>query len=174
MASGYPDGLEARHAAPRAGFHRHATPVTLLLLGALLLLATTGMLGGTRSPVTRVAAPLAVLTVKAPRILRSGLFFETTIVVEARRPIADAVIALPPALWRDMTINSQLPAAEKEAYRDGAWHFHYGALAAGERLEVKVDGQINPPLTIGTRGTIALLDGERVLARVPVTMRVLP
>lgn len=39
---------------------------------------------------------------------------------------------------------------------------------------MKVDGQINPPLTLGTRGEVVLLDGARVLARVPVTMRVLP
>ncbi|MEH3048028.1 hypothetical protein [Sphingomonas adhaesiva] len=174
MATGYPDGVQAGHAAPRRGFHRHATPVAILLLGLLLLLAMTGALGGSRSPVMRVATPDAVLTIKTPQTLRSGLFFETVIVVEARRPIADAVVALPPALWRDMTINAQLPAAESEAYRDGTWRFHYGALGPGERLEVKVDGQINPPLTVGTRGAIMLLDGERALARVPLTTRVLP
>ena len=174
MASGYPDGLEAAHATPRGGFHRHATPFALLVLGALLALAPTGWLGGARSPVSRTQTPAATLSVKTPRTLRSGLFFETVVVVEAHRPIADAVIALPPALWRDMTINAQIPAAESEAYRDGSWRFHYGALDAGGRLELKIDGQINPPLTVGTRGAIVLLDGGRALARVPVAMRVLP
>lgn len=174
MASGYPDGLHAGHSRPRAGFHRHATPISLLLIAALPILAMTGMLGGARSPVTRIETAAATLTIKTPQTLRSGLFFETAIVVEARRPIADAVIALPPALWRDMTINTQLPAAQSEEHRDGLWRFHYGPLRPGERLEVKVDGQINPPLTLGTRGEVVLLDGARVLARVPVTMRVLP
>ncbi|PCG16137.1 MULTISPECIES: hypothetical protein [Sphingomonas] len=173
MARGYPDGLQADHTVRRRRA-AYATPVAMLLLGGVLMLALTGMLGGARSPAMRADAPDAVLTVKTPRTLRSGLFFETIVTVAARRPIADAVVAVPPALWRDMTINTQLPAAETEAFRDGRWHLHYGPLAAGERLEVKIDGQINPPLTIGTRGDVTLLDGERELARVPVTMRVLP
>ncbi|MEH3100743.1 hypothetical protein [Sphingomonas adhaesiva] len=148
--------------------------MALLLLGVLLILPMTGLLGGARSPVTRAVTPGATLTVKTPQTLRSGLFFETVVVVEARRPMADAVIAFPPALWRDMTINTQLPAAESEEYRDGLWRFHYGPLKPGERLETKVDGQINPPLTLGTRGEVVLLDGERPLARVPVATRVLP
>ncbi len=114
MASGYPDGLHAGHSRPRGGFHRHATPISLLLIAALPILAMTGMLGGARSPVTRIETAAATLTIKTPRTLRSGLVFETAIVVEARRPIADAVIALPPALWRDMTINTQLTAAQSE------------------------------------------------------------
>lgn len=174
MASAYPDGVNERQADHRPPLHRHANPLTVVVLGALLLAAMLGFLGGGRSPVERVVTPGATLTVKVPRTLRSGLFFETEVTVAAKADMADAVIAIPPSLWRDQTINSQIPAAESEEFKNGAFRFHYGALTAGETLHVKFDGQINPPLTIGTSGAVVILDGEREVARIPLSIRVLP
>ena len=174
VAKGYPDGLAERHAGHGRLLDRHANPLSFVVLGGILLIALLGLLGGGRSPVVRATAPAAVLTVKTPHTLRSGLFFETVVTVEATAPIADAVIAVPAALWRDQTINTQTPAPEKEEARDGTFRFHYGPLEAGERLDVKIDGQVNPPLTIGTSGAVVLLDGEREIARAPLTIRVLP
>ena len=139
-----------------------------------MIAALTGVLGGSKTRALTAASPAAVLTVDTPRTMRSGLFFETRIAVEAREALADAVIALPPALWRDQTINTVVPAAESEEHKDGRFRFHYGALAAGDRLEIKIDGQINPPLTFGTRGEVALYDGERLIASIPLVIRVLP
>ena len=174
MASAYPDGVNERLADHRPPLHRHANPFSVLVLGALLLAAMLGLLGGGRSPVERVEAPAATLTVKVPRTLRSGLFFETEVTVVAKANIADAVIAIPPSLWRDQTINSQIPAAESEEFKDGAFRFHYGPLKVGETLHAKFNGQINPPLTIGTKGAVIVLDGEREISRVPLSIRVLP
>lgn len=174
MADGFPQGLEERHVSHRPLLHRHANPLSFLLLGALMLLALSGWLGGGKSPWVRADGAAATLSVKTPHVLRSGLFFETEIVVAARAPIADAVIALPPGLWRDQTINTQTPAPDKEEGKDGRFRFHYGPLKAGERLEVKIDGQVNPPLVAGTRGDVALLDGERRVAAVPLWVKVLP
>lgn len=174
MAEGFPQGLSRRHVDHRPLLHRHANPVSFLLLGAIVCIALAGWLGGGRSPWRHARAPAATLSVKTPHVLRSGLFFETDIAVAARVPVADAVIALPPGLWRDQTINTQVPAADKEEGSDGTFRFHYGPLRAGERLEVKIDGQVNPPLTIGTRGAVTLLDGDRLLVSVPLSIRVLP
>ncbi len=174
MAEAYPDGLEERHAARRPALHRHAGPLSFLILGGLLLIALSGLLGGGRSPVVRVSASAADLTVKTPHRLRSGLFFETVVTVEAKAPIADAVVAVPAALWQDQTINTQTPAPESEEAKDGTFRFHYGPLKPGERLDVKIDGQVNPPLTVGTQGAVILMDGEREIVRVPLTIRVLP
>ncbi len=174
MAGDFPQGLAQRHVDHRPPLHRHANPVSFLLLGGLLCLALWGLLGGGRSPRRAVTTPAAELCVKTPHILRSGLFFETDITVAARQPIADAVIALPATLWRDQTINTQVPAADKEEANDGTFRFHYGPLTAGERLTVKIDGQVNPPLTVGTRGAVTLLDGERPLATLPLDVTVLP
>ena len=120
------------------------------------------------------AGPAATLTAAIPDRLRNGEFFEMRLRVAATRPIADATIAVPPGLWRDMTINSMVPAASEEAFKDGAYRFRYGALKAGETLEIKIDGQINPPLTVGTKGEVALYDGTTRIATLPVRIRVLP
>src|SRR3546814_4548345 len=79
----------------------------------------------------------------------------------AEAPLDDAVIAVTPALWHDMTVNTMIPAPAEESFKDGYFHFSYGPLDAGERLHVKIDGQINPPLFAGTRGEIAVFDGDR-------------
>lgn len=173
MAS-YPDGLGEVHAARRGRLHRHASLFSLIVLGALMALALSGLLAGGRAHTTLAAAPGATLGVSAPRILRNGEFFEMRVAVEAKVPITDATLAIPPELWRDMTINSHVPAASEEAFEDGAFAFHYGPLKPGERLEIKIDGQINPPLTLGTRGFVRLQDGDRAIVTAPVAIGVLP
>lgn len=149
-----------------------ALPV--LVLGALLAAALLGVFGGGKSAPVQASSPAATLTVTTPQTLRSGLFFETRMEVTAHRAIDDVVIALPPELWRDQTINTMIPSPDKEAGEDGAFRFHYGSLAAGKSLTIKFDGQINPPLFAGTRGTVSLQDGDAPLVRVPLRYRVWP
>ena len=170
----FPDGLDDGHAAERGGFHTHASLVSIIVLGALMALALTGLLAGARTPPETVRAAAADLQVTMPRTLRNGEFFEMDVAVTARAPITDATIVLPPGLWRDMTINTMIPAASEETYKDGAFRFRYGPLKAGDTLTIKIDGQINPPLTWGTRGSVALYDGDRRLVELPVHVRVLP
>ncbi|MFD1789824.1 hypothetical protein ACFSC3_19890 [Sphingomonas floccifaciens] len=168
-----PDGIEDRHAEPKR-LHAYANLLSLLVLGALMVTAMTGWLAGDRTTPRRVEAPAATMTASIPDRLRNGEFFEMRLTITATRDIADATIAVPPALWRDMTINAMVPAASEEAYKDGAYRFHYGALKAGETLEIKIDGQINPPLTIGTAGEVALYDGDTRILALPVRIAVLP
>ncbi len=73
-----------------------------------------------------------------------------------------------------MTINTMIPAAREERAEAGAFHFEYGALRQGETLDIKVDGQINPPLFAGTRGSVGVLDGQILLTQIPLTITVLP
>lgn len=67
-----------------------------------------------------------------------------------------------------------VPAPSEESFKDGAFRFDYGPLKPGESIDIKIDGQINPPLFAGTRGTVAVLDGERQLATIPLHITVLP
>nr|WP_165611225.1 hypothetical protein [Sphingomonas jatrophae] len=76
-----------------------------------------------------VIAPAALLEVKVARALRSELFFETQIKVVAHRGIAKPVIGVDTTLWRDLTINSHIPAAFYESFADGQFRFTYPALA---------------------------------------------
>ena len=170
----FPDGITAEHDDRPRGMRRHASPGSIVLLGGLIVAAFSGVLGGHPNPIVEIAAPEARMLLDTPQIIRNGEFFETRITVEARRPIGDVVIALSSEYWRDMTINSMIPAAADETFEDRMYRFSFGPLAAGKTLKFKIDGQINPPLFAGTRGTLALLDGDRVIAEHPLSLRVLP
>lgn len=168
-----PDGMD--EPIVRQGlWHRHASPITLLMLGSVLVMAFAGFAGGQPNPRSERDFGVATLSVKTPHIIRNGEFFETNIIIRAAAPIDDAVLAVDASLWRDMTINSMIPGAAEEEFTDGAFRFSYGRLDAGETIRIKIDGQINPPLFAGTRGGIAIYDGERLIGRQPFSIKVLP
>ena len=168
----FPDGIEAEHC-------REARPawtawIRGALLGTLLLIALLGLLGGAPTGDVRATSAAADLRVHLPSPIRNGMFVETRIHIAARQPIGDAVVAIPAQLWLDTTINSLVPAATEEEYKDGEFRFHFGPLEPGERLLFKIDGQMNPPRFATTSGRIRLLDDERELAAAAVTVRVIP
>lgn len=167
------EGLDARSSHQRF-WDRHASPISILILGGLLLAATLGLTGGQPSPPRTADFSDARLTVKTPTIIRNGEFFETDITLTANAPLGDAVVAVSPALWHDMTVNTMIPAPAEESFKDGRFHFSYGPLDAGDRLHIKIDGQINPPLFAGTNGDIAVFDGDRRIGAMPLRIKVLP
>lgn len=170
-----PDGIAPDHLDPRAGGGRGQRRwLALILLSVLMLAALLGLFGGGPARTMAAQTGAARLEVATPRVIRNGEFFETRVRITARHSIDKAVVAVAAPLWRDMTINTMIPAPAEETMATGSFRFDYGPLDAGEVLEIKIDGQINPPLFAGTRGAIAVLDGERELARVPVAIRVLP
>ncbi|MFN4096895.1 MAG: hypothetical protein ACK4GG_09020 [Sphingomonas sp.] len=168
----YPDGIDPVHAEPRDGAWRRW--IAIVLLAGVMIAALLGAFGGGKARPLIVERPGVRLEVATPRVIRNGVFFETLIRVTARAPIDNAVIAVDATLWRDMTINTMLPAPGEESFKDGAFQFDYGPLRPGETLDIKIDGQINPPLFAGTRGRIAVLDGGSELAAVPLDITVLP
>ncbi|MDF2495397.1 hypothetical protein [Sphingomonas sp.] len=170
----FPDGIDAGHAKPLGGLRAHASPLAFIILGGFVATAMTGALGGAPAPVTSISAPAALLEVKLARPLRSGLFFETHIRVIARQNLAKPVIGIDATLWRDLTINSQIPAAANESFEDGQYRFEYPPLKAGDTLDIKIDGQTNPPLVGRITGSITLLDGQVLLSSTRVSVPVLP
>ena len=168
-----PDGIVEPFHRNRL-WDRHASPISFLILGGLLAAAAAGLLGGQASPRVNADFGRAALSVRTPAIIRNGEFFETRIDVRADAPVAEAVLAIETGLWRDMTINTMIPAAGKEEYKDGEYRFSYGPLAAGDTLSIKIDGQINPPLFAGNEGVIAVYDGDRLLGRRTFRIKVLP
>jgi hypothetical protein len=171
-ATAMPDGLA--DAAPAR--HRTVNKITLatLVLAALFALALTGLLGGGPPRAATAQVPQAVLRIDYPEPVRNGMIIEWRITVEARAPIANAAIAIPAQLWREVTINSLVPAAEKELFRGGAYVFEFGPLAPGDHLEFKIDGQVNPGRFGSHESRLRLLDGKREIAAVPMSMKVLP
>lgn len=165
-----PDGISEEHVRD----HGRASPVPVLCLAALLGLGLTGFLGGQSHEVRLTQSDAASLSVRTPRVLRNGMVFETIVEVVPKRPVADLVIGVSAPLWREMTINTLIPAAEEESHKDGHHRFSFGSAEPGETFRFKIDGQINPPLFAGTSGEIAAYDGDHKLAGVPVSIRVLP
>ncbi|MBO9696254.1 MAG: hypothetical protein J7499_08635 [Sphingopyxis sp.] len=173
-AGKFPDGLAEENLHGGRIFARHASPLSVVVLGALLVLALLDVAGGHPSTPVKRDFGDAALTVDTPRTLRNGEFFETRIEVHARTDIADAVIAVTPDLWRDTTINTTLPSPAGERFEKGMLRWSYGPIKAGDTLHVKIDGQINPPLFAGTSGRILLYDGDRRLGQLPLSIRVFP
>jgi hypothetical protein len=168
-----PDGITSEHfVAGALGIYRGFLP--LALLGVLLAVALTGVLGGARNPVVLAQGDAATLKVTAPQILRNGTFFELDIAVDAHRPISEPVIAISRTYLKDMTINTHLPEPVDMDFEGDAFTLTYPAIEAGGRLRVKMDGQVNPPLIGRNMGTIELRDGETPIAELPVALRILP
>lgn len=170
-APAFPDGIEPRHTRPGALGWR-LLPV--LALGALLLLALSGALGGRPNPVVTGRSAAADLAFKAPVILRNGEFFEMRVTARASQPIAKPVLAVSATYLHDLTINSFIPAASKEGYEDGMFVFEFEPLPAGKELQVKLDGQVNPPLVGVNAGALQLRDDKQVLVTLRPQLRVLP
>lgn len=168
-----PDGISEKMISGQR-WRRHASPISFIILASIIPFALSGLAGGRPGPVRSENFGAARLEVKTPSVIRNGEFFETRIRIEAGRDVSDAVLAISPSLWTDMTINSMIPAAAEESFKGGTYRFSYGKLRAGETLVVKIDGQINPPLFGGTRGNIALFNGERRLGSMPLQIKVLP
>lgn len=166
-----PDGISDRDMRPA---RRHfAGAFAPLLLGAVVVTGLSGVLGGYGSSArTRNAA--ASLSIEAPKRIRNGEFFETVIRATATSATEDLTIIIPADLYHHVTINTMIPAAQSEAYADGAFRFGFGPHDAGETIEVKIDSQINPARFGHSSGIFEVADGGRTLARLPWRMEVLP
>lgn len=168
-----PQGITELHLAPKM---RNPVPnlSALLFFAVILLAALSGAFGGQPHPRLASKTEGATLTVAAPQLIRNGEFFEMRMDFVAHRPIGDATLEISQSYWKDLTINTMIPAPQSEEAIDGKYRFSFGSLQPGARLSVKIDGQINPPLFAGNAGVIALYDGEQRVAAIPVQMKVWP
>lgn len=170
----FPDGITSADIAAPDHARRPLAFLPVAVLALILSLALAGLFGGGRAARKSVRTDAAVLSVTTPDVMRNGVSFETRIAITARRGIGDLVLAVPGGLWRDMTINAQMPQARDEKAEDGEFRFSYGRLKPGDTADIKIDGQVNPSLVAGTSGTIRALDGKTELAALPLSLKVLP
>ena len=167
-----PEGIEQRHIRDpqRRG---SSLPFGVLGLAVLLVASVLGAFG-TEARVSKSAGG-AELTVDAPIRIRNGEFYEMVFEITAEDAIADLVLLVEPGVWRDVTVNTFIPAPTEETTLDGAFAFSFGPLEAGERFEVKVDAQVNPDHTpSANEGRISVADGDETLATVEYRLEVLP
>ncbi|MDQ2689962.1 MAG: hypothetical protein M3Y29_06785 [Chloroflexota bacterium] len=168
-----PEGIERRHIHDTSASPFRGLPIGLIGLGVLLGASVLGLFG---TEARQTAASGGVeLEVHAPARIRNGEFFEMVVTVTADRPLEAATLVVDADVWRDITINTVIPAPSEETARDGSFAFEFGALDAGERLTVKVDGQVNPDhAPAANEGVIGVADGDETLASIEYRLEVLP
>ena len=167
-----PDGIGTEHIDLRSR-HRRPALVSLVILGAVVAFGLSGLAGGRRAEhVVHNAAGAFSFT--SPDVVRNGEMLESRARVVAARPIGKLVIGIEPTLWRELTTNSTIPQAGEESYRDGLFRFAFDKVEAGRTFEFQVAQQINPNLWGTNSGRVVFLDGDHVLAEIPVVMHVLP
>lgn len=169
----HPAGVERKHVHEASGSVFHRGPFGL---GALAIILAPAFFGVYGSDTKLAAAGNGVrFDVEGPGRTRNGEFFELTLSVEAQRNLQDLIVLIGADLLRDVTVNTLLPDPSEHGFRDGSFEFRFGQLAAGESLNLKLDAQINPGhAPSANQGTIAVADGETVLAKVSYVMEVLP
>lgn len=167
-----PDGIREEHAEHRRDWKHHASPLGLAIFSVVMLVALLGFFGHER---TQTLAENGVeVSWHGPAVIRNGEFLEIRLDVRPEDQIDELVIGVEASLWRDMTINTIIPAPAEEASQDGEFAFTFGEVAAGAEFNLKVDAQINPDLFGGTRGAVRVYDGEELLVELPISMEVRP
>jgi hypothetical protein len=152
-----------------------ARRVYLAVLLALVVLALLDVFGQRTSTATSTAPGRATLQVDAPKRIRGGLLYQVHVTVVAHSTIDQPRLVLSRDWFDGMQLNTAEPTALGEDSRQGAITFTYGGLAAGDRLDVFTQWQVNPTSKLGSRHPdVELDDGSRPITRVDHELTVLP
>jgi len=167
-----PDGIDESNQQPIEGWRRHASPLSLLVFGGVVLLGLSGLLAHERDWIASGGG--VDIRIHAPEIIRNGEFLEFRVTIESEEALAVPAIGVDAALWEDMTVNTMIPAATTESSVDGELRFEFEPLAAGAAFLWKVDLQVNPDIVAGNSGRLTVYDGEDELVSTDVSIGVLP
>jgi len=147
-----------------------------IVMTSFAVVALLGVLGvfGQPQKSSGAAGGTARLRLQAPETVRGGLFFQARVDVETSSGISQPRLVLDEGWVEGLQVNSIEPAAESESSRDGRLELSYPEVAAGERLRIWFQFEVNPT-NVGRRSfAIELDDGTRPLARIDRTLTVLP
>jgi hypothetical protein len=147
-----------------------------VLVGALSVvvgLGATNVFG--QQPETAVAeAEAADLEVLSPDDLRSGLYFMSRFVIDAKEDLAEATLVLDPGWLEGVTLNTVEPSPVGEASRDGRIAFELGHIPAGDQYRFYLHFQVNPT-EFGQRShDVELYDGDTLITRIDRTIMIWP
>jgi hypothetical protein len=137
----------------------------IALFAAWAIIVLTGLIG--QRPKHQLAtAPAASLDLSSPSRLRGGLYFQTRIIVRTTRQLQNPRLILDKGLLEGITINTIEPQANQELSRRDSLVLTYNQLAAGDKLTVWIEAQVNPT-TVGRRlQSVSLDDGTTQIARI--------
>jgi hypothetical protein len=167
-----PEGIADEHQQPHGGWRRHASPLSIVVFGAVVVLALSGALGHERD--WQASAGGVELQVHAPEVIRNGEYLEMRFKVNGDERIDELVIGVEAALWEDLTVNTMIPAPTEEISEDGEFRFTFSALEPDTEFVWKVDLQVNPDIVLGNRGGVTVYDGEEPLVATDLAIEVLP
>jgi len=167
-----PHGLQEDHLKSK-WYDRHASPMSVIVLGLLMVLGLSGWLGHAGLEARATEGQAASMRVDMPAVIRTGDFFEMLVHVHARQPIERLELEIAPTLWQNITVNGMVPTPEKESGEDRNFTFQFGPLKPGQDALIKISAQINPRLFGHVEGEIRLKDAGRPLAAMHRSMKVL-
>ena len=171
MANTFTDGVRDEGSGIRAGLW--ARRVILCVFAVIPVLGLLDVFGEKASD-SSASSPDATMQLSAPETVRGGLFFQARLDIRARRAIALPRLVLQEGWFEGMQFNSIEPQPVSEAPRDGDVVFSYDKLAAGDRLRIWVQFEVNPT-NVGRRSFgVALDDGTRPVAHIDRDITVLP
>ena len=146
----------------------------VMTLFALVAAAGAAGLFGQPQRSSAAAGESATMRLEAPRTVRGGLFFEARVDIDAKAAISDPRLVLDEGWVEGLQVNSIEPAPESESSRDGRLELSFPEVAAGERLRIWFQFEVNPT-NVGRRSfAIELDDATRPLVRIDRTLTVLP
>jgi hypothetical protein len=138
---------------------------------ALLALAGVFGQGGTT---TKAAGPQATMSLGAPKTVRGGLFFQARIEIRALRDVQHPRLVLGRGWVEGLQVNSIEPSAQSESSRDGLLVLSYDKLAAGDRMSVWFQFQVDPTQPGRRDLSVELDDAEQPVARIARKLTVMP
>jgi hypothetical protein len=145
----------------------------MTLLTVVALVALFGAIGQHESSSTAIA-PAATLRLTAPKTVRGGVFFQARVDVIAHADLKFPSLVVDDGWVEGMQFNSVEPQAPNENALNGKVQFGYGELPAGQRLTVWFQFQVNPTNVGRHPYGIQLENGNRPVARIRRTLRILP
>ena len=147
--------------------------ILVALLAAVVVMGALNVFG--QQPETEaVDADAARLELFSPDDLRSGLYFMSRFVIDAKEDLAEATLVLDPGWLEGVTLNTVEPSPVGEASRDGQIAFELGHIPAGDQYRFYLHFQVNPT-EFGRRShDVALYDGDTLLARIDRTTMIWP
>jgi len=150
-----------------------ARRAVMTLLLAVVVAALAGA-AGQRPTTSTASGPAAEVKLEAPDTVRGGLFFQARIDIAARRAVQHPRLVLGRGWIEGLQVNSIEPNPMQESSRDGRVVLSYDQLAAGDRLTVWAQFQVNPTQPGRRSFSVELDDAETPAAHIDRTLTVLP
>jgi hypothetical protein len=175
MSDGFLEGLVAerhRDLAGRSG-HVWVRRAGLLLLCAFIAAALLNVFGQHQETAVAQGAGTR-LTVQAPHALRGGDIVQVHLWISTTPGIGSLRIVVSQGFLDGFTFNSVTPDASNQTSRNGPVALEYGRLDSGGRMEVFIEGQVNPNTVGRRRWSIDLYDGAKRLTGFHRTITVFP